>query len=154
MTGEEWKPIAGFPHYLVSDLGHIVSARRGQVRELRGSHTGSGYRKVVLVAPDGTSHARKVHHLVAEAFLGPRPVGMQVRHLNDVKTENAAANLAYGSRSDNGHDAVRNGVHANAAKSCCPQGHDYTPENTYVSPSGRRNCRTCPRERALSRTAA
>jgi hypothetical protein len=25
----------------------------------------------------------------------------------------------------------------------CPHGHAYTPENSYVDPSGRRSCRTC-----------
>lgn len=153
MTAEEWKPIAGFPDYLVSDLGHVLSTRRGEARELRGGYTGRGYRKVNLVAPDGTTQARKVHHLVAEAFLGPRPLGMQVRHLDDVKANNSAANLAYGTKSDNGHDSVRNGLHANAAKTSCKWGHDYTPDNTYVNPSGRRNCRACLRGRAVARAS-
>lgn len=29
----------------------------------------------------------------------------------------------------------------------CPQGHAYVPENTYVSPSGRRHCRSCGKAR-------
>ncbi len=34
----------------------------------------------------------------------------------------------------------------------CTQGHEYTPENTYVQPGdGRRRCRTCNRERSLTR---
>jgi hypothetical protein len=28
----------------------------------------------------------------------------------------------------------------------CPQGHEYTPENTYVSPAGDKRCRKCHRE--------
>lgn len=31
----------------------------------------------------------------------------------------------------------------NAAKTHCPKGHPYSPENTYVDPDGRRECRTC-----------
>lgn len=31
------------------------------------------------------------------------------------------------------------------SRSHCPQGHEYTPENTYVQPSGARACRTCHR---------
>jgi hypothetical protein len=30
----------------------------------------------------------------------------------------------------------------------CPQGHEYTPENTYVSARGWRYCRACNRERS------
>jgi hypothetical protein len=38
---------------------------------------------------------------------------------------------------------------ANAAKTHCPHGHEYTPENTYVNPNpdGGRICRTCKRQR-------
>jgi hypothetical protein len=31
----------------------------------------------------------------------------------------------------------------NAKKTYCPQGHEYTVENTYKYPSGRRECRIC-----------
>jgi hypothetical protein len=34
----------------------------------------------------------------------------------------------------------------NAAKTHCPQGHEYTPENTYLQPKGSRACRVCLRE--------
>lgn len=42
---------------------------------------------------------------------------------------------------------------ANAAKTHCPQGHEYTPENTIIDKSvggknGGRRCKTCRRERA------
>lgn len=35
------------------------------------------------------------------------------------------------------------GWHANITH--CPAGHEYTPENTYISPAGGRNCRACTR---------
>lgn len=31
----------------------------------------------------------------------------------------------------------------NAVKTHCPQGHEYTPENTYLSRRNQRTCRTC-----------
>ena len=31
------------------------------------------------------------------------------------------------------------------AKTHCPAGHPYSPENTYITPSGKRMCRTCRR---------
>lgn len=52
-------------------------------------------------------HGRKrnVHILVAEAFLGPRPAGADVMHIDGVGTHNAAANLRYGTRSENTQQA-------------------------------------------------
>ena len=34
------------------------------------------------------------------------------------------------------------------AKSACPQGHAFTPENTRHMPNGYRRCKTCERERS------
>lgn len=34
----------------------------------------------------------------------------------------------------------------NAAKTHCVNGHEFTPENTYVFPNGHRKCRACKRE--------
>lgn len=35
--------------------------------------------------------------------------------------------------------------HVNAVKTHCPKGHEYTEENTYRNPQGRRWCRACSR---------
>ncbi len=51
---------------------------------------------------------RRVHQLVMQAHVGPCPEGMQVRHLNDVKTDNRLENLAYGTPAENGRDKVAN----------------------------------------------
>lgn len=51
----------------------------------------------------------KVHILVLEAFVGPRPDGMVGRHRNDDTTNNALTNLCWGTRVENVQDAVRNG---------------------------------------------
>lgn len=69
-----------------------------------------GYPLVVLRDMVGKSHTRTVHKLVAEAFYGPRPEGMDlVRHLNGVKTDNHWTNLTYGTLQDNADDMMRLG---------------------------------------------
>jgi hypothetical protein len=40
----------------------------------------------------------------------------------------------------------------NGAKTHCPQGHEYTPENTYIN-RGRRNCRECRKHFERTRNA-
>jgi group I intron endonuclease len=39
------------------------------------------------------------------------------------------------------------------AKTQCPHGHEYTPDNTYISPRGERRCKQCNANRALKRHA-
>lgn len=150
----KWRPIPGYDGYEVSSDGEVHSRwivgghhHRGrrlgdEWRLLRGWVSVQGYRKVTLVAGDA-SRTRPVHILVAEAFHGPRPTGLEVRHLNGVKLDCRAVNLQWGTQSQNVLDRVRHGEHHNAIKSHCKRGHPFTADNTYVPPSGRRICRAC-----------
>src|SRR5947209_1263600 len=54
--------------------------------------------------------------------------------------------LYIGCRSDNVRDSVIARTHNNAGKTHCPQGHEYTKENTYVE-HRRRHCRKCNQDR-------
>lgn len=70
-------------------------------------HVKGGYPMVTLWL-DGGRRQRTVHSLIAEAFIGPRPEGQVVRHLNDVPTDNRPENLAYGTYQENEMDKYRN----------------------------------------------
>jgi hypothetical protein len=50
------------------------------------------------------------HSLIARAFLGVRPPGMQVAHLNGVKVDIRPANLAYKTPAENDADKVVHGT--------------------------------------------
>jgi hypothetical protein len=50
---------------------------------------------------------RSVHQLVLEAFGGPRPEGLQVRHKDGDRRNNALENLAWGTGKENAVDRVR-----------------------------------------------
>lgn len=122
---ESWKSIAGFVGlYEVSNLGRVRSIerivyRKGKggtdswktIREriLKASPDSHGY---PLVQLQGTMLSRraKVHHLVAEAFIGPRPSGYDVRHLDGNRANNCVSNLAYGTRRENMDDARQHGT--------------------------------------------
>ncbi len=60
----------------------------------------NGYLEVYVCA-DGKRKHRTVHSLVADAFLGTRPEGYDVMHINGDRADNRVANLCYGSRSAN-----------------------------------------------------
>ena len=52
---------------------------------------------------------RDVAHLVAEAFIGPRPSGAVIMHLDDDPYNNAVNNLRWGTQRDNSRDMARKG---------------------------------------------
>jgi NUMOD4 motif/HNH endonuclease len=149
---ESWLPIPGWEDwYEVSDLGRVRSLPRrltygGRMRQgkvLSPGMNSDGYLTVVL-CKDARRLTVAVHRLVALAFLGPRPPGQEVRHLDGTRTNNALPNLSYGTRSQNQIDSVQHGTHLSARKTHCLRGHLFTPENTYISPrSGQRDCRIC-----------
>ena len=118
---EIWKDIPGYEgRYQASTFGRIRSLDRcvvnvnGGKRLMRGRvlrpaaspASGSDHLRVVLGhgQPGST-----VHSLVALTFLGPRPEGMEVRHLDGNAQNNHVDNLAYGSRRENVLDVMRIG---------------------------------------------
>lgn len=110
---EEWKTVPGFIDYEVSSYGQFRRATRAQgvrLGQLIRWHTNvSTAYPVVRFTVDGKSHARNVHSCVASAFHGPKPEGMQVRHLDGNPLNCRAENLCYGTAKENGQDKVRHG---------------------------------------------
>lgn len=51
-----------------------------------------------------------VHTMVCETFYGPRPSGMEVRHLDGDSLNNHVDNLCWGTPAQNGFDRIRHGM--------------------------------------------
>lgn len=87
----------------------------------------------------------EVHVMVCEAFHGVRPPGLEVRHLNGIRTDNRPENLCWGTKAENQADIKRHGRNHELNKTHCRNGHEYTPENTYRAPNSpnKRHCRKC-----------
>lgn len=151
-----WRPIPSAPGYEASDLGQVRSVDR-VVETVRGPRP---YRGVVLspkIRADGYAEvnlggvgSRAVHVLVAEAWLGPRPSGLDVCHGPDGRGDNSPANLRYDTRAANIADCVRDGTHAQARKVTCLLGHPLVEPNLQPAAlrSGSRICRACSRARS------
>ena len=87
-----------------------------------------------------------VHALVAAAFIGPRPDGLLIRHLDGNPRNNRVGNLQYGTGSENQRDAVVHGTNHNSGVTHCRNGHLYDEANTYKhGKTGKRSCRICNR---------
>lgn len=100
---ELWLPIVGMEQrYEISSRGRVRSIRTGRI--LKTPATGPFYPCVEL---GGRTY--RVHILLAETFLGPRPPGMLALHWNDLKTDIRIANIRYGTHRENYADSVRNG---------------------------------------------
>lgn len=165
-TPETWLPvpIPGYEgRYEVSDRGRVRSLlRRGRVLAQSEHRTGMYWQVGLLAQGAKSGSARLVHHLVAAAFLGPRPPGAVVRHLNGDSRDNRPSNLAYGTPAENIADSIAHGtnyhVHVLAKRTECINGHPWTPENTRIAygPKGntKRRCRACKRNSYRKREAA
>ena len=114
---EEWRAIPGFiDRYEVSSRGQVRAWRvlksKGGAREarrMRGS-TSRGYRTVNLQDSWGNRRTLFVHKAVLLAFVGPRPLGHECRHLNGVRDDNRVENLAWGTPRENCEDKRAHGT--------------------------------------------
>lgn len=97
---EIWKDIDGFPGYQIGSLGNIRSFRdyHGNITEvshkLKPKINKDGYYELTLYTIDRKKVNKRVHILVARAFLG-EPNRLVVDHINTNKLDNRACNLRY-----------------------------------------------------------
>ena len=118
---ETWRDIPGYERlYQVSDMGRVRSLPR---ISLRGHQLKGGIlepiinkrgRPRVTLHKDGNATKWQLSHLVAAAFLGPRPSDIAGRrlwvlHWDDDASNNHLSNLRYGTPADNRADGIRNG---------------------------------------------
>jgi hypothetical protein len=122
---ETWKDVAGYEGlYQVSNLGRVrsldrvVPDSRGWTRKIKGrilktQNTGNNKYWMLILSKEGIHETFTVHKLVASAFLGPCPKGMEILHGVEGKEVNTPSNLRYGTRSENAFDRLRDGTQSN-----------------------------------------
>lgn len=89
----DWRPLAEFPEYVISNFGDIVNANSG--RWMAQSQNQNGVWKVGLFK-NGRQHTRSVGVLVAETFVvGRDEISDTVVHLDGILEHNRADNLAW-----------------------------------------------------------
>lgn len=101
---EEWKDIKGFEgKYYVDIYGNVYNNEK----RLKHHADKEGYR-VITLYKNNKSYGRKIHRLVAEAFI-PNPENKaQVNHIDEDKTNNMVSNLEWVTAKENINHGTRN----------------------------------------------
>lgn len=154
MTAEEWRPVLGYVgHYEVSNLGRVRSLDR---LDRRGHRLSGQMRKpvvnryaYVMLCVDDQRKLARVHTLVLEAFVSPRPDGLEACHGDGDPLNNRLSNLRWDTRSANEFDKIKHGNHNKARRTHCPQGHALVAPNLRRGPG--RACLACGRGRDWAR---
>jgi hypothetical protein len=161
----EWRAVVGFESiYEVSDAGGVrrvapstgrperVGTGGARVGRVLTANTELDYPRVQLWK-EGRYFNRLVHRLVAEAFLGPIPDGMEVNHIDGNKLNPSVANLEYVTPSENSSHAYRTGLSRSRPG---PNGRYKLDEVTTVrvlaAHAEGRSCKSLGREHGVSDT--
>ena len=84
-----------FSHYLVSNMGRVLSTWRKNHHILKPYIVSAGYKVVKLTDDDGNTHQLYVHKLVGSAFV-PNPDDLpEINHKDENKANNCADNLEW-----------------------------------------------------------
>lgn len=110
---EKWSPIKGYEGlYEVSSLGRVKSLkRRSRLKDsiMKLVPTGAGYASVGL-SRNGSVKTFAVARLVGEHFIPRLDPGLQINHINGIKTDNHMENLEWVTVSENNKHAHRMGL--------------------------------------------
>jgi hypothetical protein len=111
---EEWRRIAAFPNYVISNQGRVRRDRSSPRHPVSGQHlrprAGKKGHLYVNLGGTGAPKSCYVHRLVATAFIGPPPSPKhQVAHWDGDTSNNTVGNLRWATNKENSQDSIRLG---------------------------------------------
>lgn len=115
-AGEEFRYIAGYPNYVVTNFGKVINIETLKIlKPIKLDSSGTRvknsnyYRYLVGLSTHKIFKMIYIHKLVAEAFLD-KPAGddLVINHKNHDTADNRVENLEWITRSDNSKDKITN----------------------------------------------
>jgi hypothetical protein len=109
---ENWVKVPGYEDfYEISNHGRFAKLLPDG-RQIRKLNSKTPYLSVSVKSLNGEPQkSLYIHRLVAQVFIGPRPDGLVIRHLDGNRYNNMATNLAYGSVEQNYDDTKKHKTH-------------------------------------------
>lgn len=104
---EVYAPIKGFPDYLVTSQGRVLSLKYGKMKELKQRKNRDGYYYVDLCKNSKHPH-KTVHRLVAQAFISNPYNKPCINHIDVNKTNNHVSNLEWCTYKENNNHRTHN----------------------------------------------
>ena len=102
---EVWVDIKGFDKYQVSNFGNVKHKKNGLIKSFVNE---KGYHRVHLWGAQGRI-TKRLHRIVAEAFIKNPNNYKEVNHIDENKANNKSSNLEWCSRKQNIEHSIKSG---------------------------------------------
>lgn len=140
------KEIKGYPNYFITEDGKVISKQSKNSKELCQWIDSTGYKQVIIYK-NGKRYYKRVHQLVAEAFVeGKSEENCMVNHIDGNKVNNNFKNLEWVSNKENTQHAYDNGLYRSTYKCKVKAIHKITKEEFIFG-----SIRSCAKELKLNR---
>lgn len=92
-------PIKEWEHYLIGKSGEVFNTRTQRFKKACKDY--KGYMRIRLIDGRNNGSTKKIHRLVAQAFINDYSEKLQVNHKNCIKDDNRLENLEMVTQSQN-----------------------------------------------------
>lgn len=103
----KWRKLKEFDNFEISSDGRL--RKNGRLVKL--GKTMDGYQQYAFRI-NGKAKYKRIHALVLETFIGPRPPKHDCCHINGIPNDNRIENLRWCTRKENVQDSIKHGTKA------------------------------------------